>query len=476
MEYKTASNALSTPYFDRASSTRVLCIIGLAFSWLFALSAIAVGIASSVHTWQIIFGKAFYAEVVVLAQNILITICNESLGLIHASSLRWTLQREGRLSFNSNLRLLSSSRAPGPNKWYSNVCVLCGIIAAYASSSITFLEFSDGDKSGFQISGAAFVTLGCGMSAQASISTWALLSCGALPTWSSDFMDTAAACLSTSSGLERRAGRCLQGVHLTLSPSAPAYPQRRQASAYSAHKDVRRVLWLMWATVVLGCIWGVGLFFARGKAQTLYSCSWNLVQGNCAPSAFIPVPDILDSGNLPAGTFTWMFFLICAIQATLTLTLHCAELHVNCSRDETSWRKASSTKGLKRTSNALFAMVSSWQSVALFCFKPFVHWLYSLTFFIDLTQGLSFNAIQVFYLTASVALLAIFSSVIMLWRYKGPQPATFGHLQSLVDLIDEWPEAKDRVYWGDKGDEAGVAHAGTYWMPLGGIDFDKAYA
>src|SRR5271163_1577738 len=123
-----------TPYFDRAPSTRVLCIIGLAFSWVFALSCIGVGAASSQTIWSFNFRNPIYPELVVLGQNILITICNESLGYIHSASLRWALQREGRLTFNSNLRLMSSSRASGPNKWYSNTVVLCGIITTYASS------------------------------------------------------------------------------------------------------------------------------------------------------------------------------------------------------------------------------------------------------------------------------------------------------------------------------------------------------
>jgi hypothetical protein len=476
MESKVASSASTLPYFDRSSLTRVLCIIGFTFSWLFALSCLGVGIASTQHIWQFDLSKDIYPELIVLAQNVVITICNESLGFIHSSSLRWALQSEGRLVFNSNVRLLSSARKHGPNKWYSNILVMCGIIAAYASSALTFLEFSDGDDYAFQVNGPAFVTLGCGMAAQASIATWAMFGRSALPTWSSNFMDTAAACLSASRGLKHRLGRCMQGVHLALSPAEPSYPQRRQPSAYQAHKEIRQVLWLLWTFPLLGCIWAIALIFASGRAQQFVPCSWAFDRESCTPSATLTWADVLDEGNLPSAVFAWVFFLICAIQATITLTLHCAELHVNCSRDEATWRKASSAKGLKRTSNALLSLLSSWQGVSLFCFKPFVHWLYSLTFFIDLTNGISFNGAQVLYLTASMALLAVFSSVLMFWRYKGPQPATFGHLQSLVDLIDEWPEKKDRVFWGAKGEEGEVAHAGTSWMPLEAVRFDEVYA
>ncbi|KAF8865935.1 hypothetical protein BDZ45DRAFT_568128, partial [Acephala macrosclerotiorum] len=55
---------------------------------------------------------------------IIITVCNESLGFIRSTSLKWALQRERRLEFNSNLRLFSMSRTFGRNAWYSNVAVL----------------------------------------------------------------------------------------------------------------------------------------------------------------------------------------------------------------------------------------------------------------------------------------------------------------------------------------------------------------
>jgi hypothetical protein len=470
-----------TPYFDRGPTTRVLCIIGLAFSWLFALSCIGVGAAGSQAFWSFNFRNPIYPELVVLGQNILITICNESLGYIHSTSLRWALQREGRLAFNSNLRLMSSSRTSGPNKWYSNAVVLCGIITTYASSSLTFIK-SDiyTDYYPFQVSGAAFLILGCGMAAQASITTWALLSSGGFPTWSSNYMDTAAACLTTSPVLKRRPGRCLRGVHLAASSGASAYPQGRQASAYSTDKKIRQVIWLMWICVIISCVWGVATLEVTESesGQSLPRCAWSLTRMNCRTGTMVSWAGSASYAgqNLPAVVFTWVFFLISIIQGTLTLTLHCAELHVNCSRDETSWRKASSTTGVKRTSNAFVAMLSSWQSMTLFCFKPFIHWLYGLIFMVDLNAGLVFLPPQIFYLTAGAAVLAVFSSIITFWRYKGPQPATFGHLQSLVDLIDEWPEAKDRVYWGDKGDKAGVAHAGTSWMPLAAIRFNRLYA
>ncbi len=61
------------------------------------------------------------------------------MGYIHTVSLRWSLQREGKLDFNSNLRLLTSSRKSWPNAWYCNMIFLCGIVLSYSSTSLIFL-------------------------------------------------------------------------------------------------------------------------------------------------------------------------------------------------------------------------------------------------------------------------------------------------------------------------------------------------
>lgn len=131
----------------------------------------------------------------------------------------------------------------------------------------------------------------------------------------------------------------------------------------------------------------------------------------------------------------------------------------------------------------------SYQSMILFCLKPFAHWLYSLSFFIDIYNGIWFCAAQILYLAITILLLTAFAAWLAFRRYKGAQPVAFGHLQTLVDLIDVWPERKDRMYWGDKGTVQGrdddtslmpengdlVRRAGTDWHPLPSVNFDRKY-
>lgn len=54
------------------------------------------------------------------------------------------------------------------------------------------------------------------------------------------------------------------------------------------------------------------------------------------------------------------------------------------------------------------------------------------------------------YLALSFGIVAIFVSVLAFRRPRGPQPATYGHLSSLINLIDVWPMDSKRMYWGHK--------------------------
>ncbi|KZP07619.1 hypothetical protein FIBSPDRAFT_803859 [Athelia psychrophila] len=52
---------------------------------------------------------------------------------------------------------------------------------------------------------------------------------------------------------------------------------------------------------------------------------------------------------------------------------------------------------------------------------------------------------------------------IMFRRNRGAQPAAFGHIQTLVDVIDVWAP---KIYWGYKASNKSTGHAGTSEWPL----------
>ena len=118
---------------------------------------------------------------------------------------------------------------------------------------------------------------------------------------------------------------------------------------------------------------------------------WQLVPPMYAAAPFLPLFDDQGTGDHLSGRdFARLFLLLCALQSIVTFTLHVAELLVNTGRDEGMWRRASHHGGGRRSSNALVVLLTSYQSLTLFCLKPFAHWVYSLSFFIDIYNGVWF--------------------------------------------------------------------------------------
>src|ERR1700722_3745782 len=65
-------------------------------------------------------------------------------------------------------------------------------------------------------------------------------------------------------------------------------------------------------------------------------------------------------------------------------------------------------------------------------------------------------------LSGGLVPVAVFVTFIAKRRPSGPQPAAYGHIQTLTDLVDEWLPT---MYWGHKGDDGVVCHAGASIPP-----------
>ena len=540
-----AHDGVGAFFFDPSARSRALCKLGIVVSWLAGLTSLILGI------WLVKDRGGAYLtlaripkEVVPLALNVGITCINETLGYIHTNSLRWALQREGRLTFNSNLRLFTSARTSKANAWYSNIAMLLGIVMSYASSSLVFMEDVPLSAAGSGVGkilpdnvttfvcGYTVLTLGMGILGQCVVATAALRSAVQSPTWSPSPIDTAAACACTAS-VKHVSGRCLRSVHEQSQAPAPVHPSHRQQYVFGAHHEVRFVLYWLWSTVGLSLLWGVVLIAVIRNGSSVngiyYGHSW---------SFFPYIPDTVnlnlsgDRNRDASGTMTlaipwnvigqfswqntkdpyvsfpsfcWAFALACLLQAIMTLSLHCAELLVNVVRDEQMWRRAgdrTSTRryepGLPRAPmNALHALLFSGPAMTLFLLKPILHWMYGLAVSTYFSVGLVMHPPQIFYLSVGAVLLALMVSTWAFWQPKGPQPATFGHLQTLMDVIDEWPGPSETMFWGRKAEprmkrgeddqelllpERGgpvggnlVAHAGTSSVSLDEVNFDEAY-
>ena len=173
-----------------------------------------------------------------------------------------------------------------------------------------------------------------------------------------------------------------------------------------------------------------------------------------------------------------VLLVILAIQSMLTISLHCAELLVTLIRDESVWRYANSQHGLDaKRYNSVLQPFRSWQNIALLAFKPVIHWMFGQAVSVDYAKGLLLRVPHIVYLTVLWCLfMALVLQMSFGTRPKGPLPATYGHFQTLADLIDE---LSPKMYWGDKGrisDIDGERHAGTNTAPLPEVHMDALYS
>jgi len=423
-------------------------------------------------------------------QPLTVTLLNDSMGYIHTVSLRWSLQREGKLDFNSNLRLLTSSKYSRPNAWYSNAIYLTGIVLAYAATSLIFLSLNpqlaeilhDGyaggstNESEIHVNAIALVTFGVGLLAQAFITTWAFVATD-MPTWSSNPLDVVRECMNENEGhrVSHRPGRCMMSVHMALEDRRNCQPISRQRPMFTAHHTVRRVFFLLLALPPLGGLWG-GVIYAlilRGDVHGVLGRSWAFLpvftgytDSNCRAHTCTDGTSILNVGwsaySGAPGT-VGSIFLITAFQAVVTLSLHCAELIVNLSRDEAVYRKLIGPKGTNGHYNSIVAACTSWQTILLFSFKAGVHWMFGLAINLSFRLGVNMYPPQIFYFTGFALALALFGTYLAFRRPTGPLPASYGHIQTIADIIDEWSDTGS-MFWGHKADGQGVgepSYAGT---------------
>ena len=100
--------------------------------------------------------------------------------------------------------------------------------------------------------------------------------------------------------------------------------------------------------------------------------------------------------------------------------------------------------------------------------------------FLDIDLSINFNAPPLFALAGMAIILYTFIYFLVKRQPRGPQPATYGHLQTLVDLTDDRGTGHEgTLWWGDRGVGAhGFRKAGTAVKPklLGPILMDEVYS
>ncbi|KIK42761.1 hypothetical protein CY34DRAFT_12187 [Suillus luteus UH-Slu-Lm8-n1] len=488
-----------TDFYDCSLTSRRYALVGVACSSIFGYACFATGIVTlanhgvmgvtHMHLQPMYSIDSQLVEILALAFNLIVTLCTESIGFVHDISLRSALASESRLRFNTNLRLLTAARGwRNPNGALLNSISAILLIISYSSASLVFcLDFQwvfTEDES-VALAGLPLLILGVALLLQVMIALSGMRAVKIL-TWSSSPFDLTAA-LVHHTQLTPATSRCMRCVSALEVFGDPARPSEIQPSAWHAHPSIRKVVISLWGIVAACAGWAVLIMYLWGKYADsntgvtpvpLTTQTWSFIpnlQNGLVNRIEYVVPKI--------GIQWWIlvFVNVAIVQGPLTPGLHCSELIANVIRDERQWRCATRRKGLKTATNPVKPIFTHPICLVLFVAKPFLHWMFGLSFYVSNTAeeeqemqlAVGMLTAQIWNLCIALLIFACFFTFVALRRPRGPQPAAYGHVQTLANLVDEWSPV---MWWGHKEDGIPYCHAGTSDHPLPDVKMDCVYA
>ncbi|KAG1861820.1 hypothetical protein DFJ58DRAFT_839639 [Suillus subalutaceus] len=441
-----------TDFYDRSLTGRNCALVGVACSGIFSCSCIvgsivilakhgiygvAVPNLINLETATLLQSQSsrlfLQREILTLALDLIVTLCTESIGFVHGISLRSALASESRLRFNTNLRLLTAA-----SRWYNpNGALLNGISAVLliiSYSSVSLVVCLDDQyilsAEGIAFAGLPLLILGVALLLQVMISLSGIRAVKIL-TWSSSPFDLTAA-LVHHTQLTPVTLRCMRRVSDLDTGGGPAKPPETQPSAWHAHPSIRKVIVSLWVIVAACAGWAALVMYIWGK----YAGKGFILPDALTIQTWSFLPNTLVTNyigyDMPAvNLLAWilLYLNIAVVQGPLTLGLHCSELVAN----------------------------------------PFLHWMFGLSFTVSpgVNEGqlLGFSVImltaQIWNLCIALFIFACFFTFVALGRPRGPQPAAYGHVQTLANLVDEWSPV---MWWGHKEDGIPYCHAGGVFI------------
>jgi hypothetical protein len=385
---------------------------------------------------------------------------------------------------------------------YGSISALtCSIYIVGMSNAEGFLDVGahvSGPRFAIDFSGWGFVGLGTSLLIQGAVSSWCLAKSKIVPTWSSNPFNTALVCtilglaeknrpdeqkvpsvdpvISSDDMPQRNAAKT---TWLTSTSGGNgmilATPQQKQPPMRVEVPRSRRFTYFVWAVFALVVLWIILIAIFGAKTK---SCTRDYVEQINYRTDFLAYWQSYCQVAIPyyRNTFfdrrDWLGLIIqCLVFSFITLGIHCAELLTDIARDESAWRKATTT-GADAGRGALIEGATSWVCWVTFAFKSITPWMFGLAFNTNLF--VFSNLIPLSVLGLIILLLALFSEYLIRRHPKGPQPSTFGDISKLASLVDEW---HPRIFWGDKGMiDHRIRKAGTAGQRLADLDMSMLYA
>ncbi|KAF9064969.1 hypothetical protein BDP27DRAFT_1425265 [Rhodocollybia butyracea] len=422
----------------------------------------------------------WYRELILLLINMaLLKPALLCIGIVHENTLKWTLATEEdrfkenkiRLEFNANFRFLASSVHPWSiNGLPATALMAISLAITYAASSMILLELED-TSSGYNtvVSFFSLIVIGVFLLIQ-SLFAFCAVRTVAVPTWSISPLTTAHI-LVHNGLLKRHEGRCMLGLADQFKSGARMPNDGAHTAAWDCHDQYARFVGYIMMLVGSGFYWGL-VIMGMVESGT---------QGTQSGSSYSPLININTTvmnfswnGEAPVAGLVWGLAIQFGFMGGIVTTaLTCTETLVALSYDERLWGEIAHKKGSDYSPTFWKKYVVSWQPLAILMAEPVFHWLFGLAVGVSADTGFHVRPIQIFYISgAGVLGLGIIFGAAKFPR-KTLCPKTFGHLQTIVDLVDVWPETlEQKMYWGKKkicaaenlGVKSGLAtvyHAGT---------------
>lgn len=282
-------------------------------------------------------------------------------------------------------------------------------------------------------------------------------------------------------GTEQKSSRCMMTVHDHRKLDGPRMPLLTQASMRRASRRVSYIL--LWLVFCLSIFTDATISLSQRVYNTSeHGWTWSLIATDVesgygeeqTPAASL----YLGRGGSYPLYVTLQFLLSASIQGFLSLGLHCAELQVQLARFEAVWRTLQSTRGSMENTlyNSVTQPFKTWQSTGLLFFKVIIHWLAGTA----VQHSMAFTIIcripQLTYLIILWTIFVGFMIAVSLQKPRGPLPTTYGHLQTMANVVDE---LSPKMYWGDKSGDyqilGAIRQAGTSPTPLPSVHTDAWY-
>ncbi|KAH8117792.1 hypothetical protein DFH11DRAFT_1723817 [Phellopilus nigrolimitatus] len=415
--------------YNRGELSRKLVLAGLATSFIFGVFCIVIGLHIKSQSLPVLVQSGTYhggnlhvhlnplyaREVLLLLLNVtFVKLSVWSSGSAHETALKW------KLAFEKDRQT---------NGLTANVIMALCLAISYASSSMVLLSVaSENENYNTVVSFVALIILGS---------------------------------VTVIEGvLERRPGRCMYSLYDRYLDDVPMKPRERQMPAWMSHPQFRRFVLYIWMSIGAGYYWCfiIWSMMVSGTQGSHYGTSWALIPWTTTNTASQAVSEDTGAmtfgwqGNAPTAGLIWGLGILVGFQGGIVTTaLTCTQLLVALVRDEWLWREAGSEKGSDPSPGFFKIFFLSWQSIAIHTADPILHWLFVLAVSVNADIGLQARPVQ------WGAFIREISS-----------QSTYRHLQTLVDLIDEWDE---KMFWGHKRN----GHAGTSRFRLGEVSLAMVY-